>query len=65
MKNHYRIIMKIANEYVITDNQKAQKIDKWMDIYLKTQNAEEISIFKRDKATYKLIFKNCKRRVGF
>ncbi len=35
MKNYYRIIMKIANEYVITDNQKAQKIDKWMDIYLK------------------------------
>ena len=65
MKTRYRIIMKIAGEYVMTDDQKDKEVDKWMNIYKNAQSAEEISIFERNDMTYKLIHKEHRRRIGF
>ena len=65
MKTKYRIVMKVGNDYVMTDDQKGKEVDKWMDIYKRTPQAEEISIFERDNMTYKLIHKQNKRRIGF
>jgi hypothetical protein len=65
MKTKYRIVMKVGNDYVMTDDQKGKEVDKWIDIYKRTPQAEEISIFERDNMTYKLIHKQNKRRIGF
>lgn len=65
MKTKYRIVMKIGSDYIMTDDQKSKEIDEWMDIYQKTPQAEEISIFERDDKAYKLIYKEHRRCIGF
>ena len=53
------------DDYVMADEKKTQKVDRWIDAYHRDKRAEEISVFECNKEKCTLVYKECKRKIGF
>ena len=61
----YRIVMRVKNSYVFSEENKVEEVNKWIDKFNNSADAVEMSIYQQENEGYDLVAYENKRKIGF
>lgn len=63
----YVVSIKVAENMIFSSESKKKEVEEWISAYEENNSAEEIKVYIKNSKenTYELMYKDCRRKIGF